>query len=172
MRDISPTQSPSRSRLSASEADSKDQPSANKSQNCRSCCDASVVESAQQITTCYLLGQVGRHPIPRHCAAHTRSLSEATNSTPQGAYPAWGSFLWRHRDCCGSWPPGHIETSNPDWSGETRPRRIAANRCYAAETATGEGPSHEPMARTRRQPTCRSGDRDSQCRRFPGENRP
>ena len=58
-------------------------------------------------------GQVGRHPIPRHCAAHTRSLSEATNSTPQGAYPAWGSFLWRHRDCCGSWPLGHIETSNP-----------------------------------------------------------
>src|ERR1700752_3411685 len=44
------------------------------------------------------LGQVGRPPIPRRCAAHPRSLSEATNSTPQGAYPAWGSFLWRHRD--------------------------------------------------------------------------
>jgi hypothetical protein len=35
MRDISPTQSPSRSRLSASEADLKDQPSANKSPSCR-----------------------------------------------------------------------------------------------------------------------------------------
>src|ERR1700751_863371 len=53
------------------------------------------------------LGQVGRHPIPRRCAAHPRSLSEATNSTPQGAYPAWGSFLWRHRDCWGSWPRRH-----------------------------------------------------------------
>src|SRR5262249_521655 len=51
-RNISPTQSPSHSRLSASEADSKDQPSANKSQSCRSCCGANAVESAQQITTC------------------------------------------------------------------------------------------------------------------------
>jgi hypothetical protein len=42
-------------------------------------------------------GKVGRHPIPRRCAAHPRSLSEATNSTPQGAYPAWSSFLWRQR---------------------------------------------------------------------------
>src|SRR6516225_2288585 len=140
MRDLSPTQSSSRSRLSVSEADSKDQPSATKSQSCRSCCGVNAVESAQQITTCYLLGQVGRHPIPRHCAAHTRSLSEATNSTPQCAYPAWGSFLWRHRDCCGSWPLGHIETSNSRWSGATRPPTdrseplLCCRDCYRGRT--------------------------------------
>ena len=48
MRDLSPTQSSSRSRLSVSEADSKDQPSANKWTSCRSCCRTSAVESAQQ----------------------------------------------------------------------------------------------------------------------------
>ena len=117
-------------------------------------------------------GQVGRHPIPRHCAAHTRSLSEATNSTVQGGYHAWGFFfvatsrlLWimasgPHRD----------EQSRLERRDEAP--RIAANRRYAAETARRAGLSHEPLATTRRQPTYRYGDRDSWCRRFPGENRP
>jgi hypothetical protein len=54
-----------------------------------------AVESDQRIAPCRSIrpGRAAPHP-PTLCRP-PRSLSEATNSTPQGAYPAWGSFLWR-----------------------------------------------------------------------------
>src|SRR5215467_4918178 len=84
MRDISPTQSPSHSRLSASEADSKDQPSANKLPELITI----------RLNACARAGLALSASVPGRCRSRSRltPLLEI-GSCPRSAFATWWQLL-------------------------------------------------------------------------------